>query len=50
MTMLMSSGGDDEPLKPTDIKPNLAKFQTVKESELRQGNILGYGAFGTVYR
>merc|ERR1719210_3078144 len=50
MTMLMSGGGDEEPLKPTTIKPNLAKFQTVKESELRQGQILGVGAFGTVYQ
>ena len=50
MTMLMTGGGDDEPLKPTDIKPNLAKFHTVKETELRQGTILGWGAFGTVYR
>ena len=50
MTMLMTGSGDDEPLKPSDIKPNLAKFHTVKETELRKGNILGYGAFGTVFR
>ena len=41
---------DNEPLKPTNIKPNLAKLHIVKEAELRKGGILGYGAFGTVYK
>ncbi|XP_075230071.1 epidermal growth factor receptor isoform X2 [Lycorma delicatula] len=42
--------GLDEPLRPTNVKPNLAKLRIVKEAELRKGGILGYGAFGTVYK
>lgn len=42
-------GSEDEPLKPSNVKPNLAKLRIVKEAELRRGGILGYGAFGTVY-
>ena len=50
MTMVMSGYEDNEPLRPTNIKPNLAKLRIVKEEELRKGGILGYGAFGTVYK
>lgn len=50
MTMVMTGYEDSEPLRPTNIKPNLAKLVIVKEGELRRGGILGYGAFGTVYR
>ena len=50
MTMTMMPYDDNEPLKPTNIKPNLAKLRIVKEAELRKGGILGYGAFGTVYK
>nr|WAR33938.1 epidermal growth factor receptor 2a [Scylla paramamosain] len=50
MTMTMMPYDDHEPLKPTNIKPNLAKLRIVKEAELRKGGILGYGAFGTVYK
>ena len=50
MTMVMTGYGDNEPLQPTNIKPNLAKLHIVKEHELRRGGILGYGAFGTVYK
>lgn len=51
MTMLMSKDGLlSEPLKLTDVRPNLAKLRVVKEVELRRGGILGYGAFGTVYK
>ncbi|XP_014252271.1 epidermal growth factor receptor isoform X2 [Cimex lectularius] len=39
-----------EPLHPTNVKPNLAKLRIVKEAEMRRGCVLGYGAFGTVYR
>ncbi|XP_046400809.1 epidermal growth factor receptor isoform X2 [Ischnura elegans] len=41
---------DNEPLRPTNVKPNLAKLRIVKEAELRKGGIMGYGAFGTVYK
>lgn len=50
LTMRMSGFEDNEPLKLTNIKPNLAKLRIVKEAELRRGGILGYGAFGTVYK
>jgi len=50
MTLVMTGYGDDEPLQPTNVKPNLAKLNIVKEHELRRGGILGYGAFGTVYK
>lgn len=46
----MTGFDDNEPLKPTNVKPNLAKLRIVKEAELRKGGILGYGAFGTVYK
>jgi len=51
MTMAMAAGYDDnEPLRPTNVKPNLNKFRTVKEEELRKGGVLGCGAFGTVFK
>uniref|UniRef100_T1IN09 Protein kinase domain-containing protein n=1 Tax=Strigamia maritima TaxID=126957 RepID=T1IN09_STRMM len=50
MTMRMTGYESDEPLKPSNVKPNLAKLHIVKEAELRRGGILGYGAFGTVYK
>ncbi|XP_039287405.1 epidermal growth factor receptor [Nilaparvata lugens] len=48
MTMVLQ--GLDEPLSPTNVKPNLAKLRIIKEHELRKGGVLGYGAFGTVYK
>ena len=50
MTMVMTGYDDNEPLRLTNIKPNLAKLKIVKEAELRRGGILGGGAFGTVYK
>ncbi|XP_018020584.1 epidermal growth factor receptor isoform X2 [Hyalella azteca] len=50
MTISMMPFDDNEPLKPTNIKPNLAKLRIVKEAELRKGSVLGYGAFGTVFK
>ncbi|KAI1292179.1 Epidermal growth factor receptor [Halotydeus destructor] len=50
LTMRMSGFEHNEPLKPTNIKPNLAKLRIVKEAELRRGGILGFGAFGTVHK
>jgi epidermal growth factor receptor len=50
MTMAMTGYDDNEPLRPTDVKPNLSKFRTVKEEELRKGGVLGCGAFGTVFK
>lgn len=50
LTMRMTGFDDNEPLKPTNVKPNLAQLKIVKEAELRKGGILGFGAFGTVYK
>ena len=48
--MVMTGYEDNEPLRLTNIKPNLAKLKIVKEAELRKGAPLGHGAFGTVYK
>jgi L1 cell adhesion molecule len=50
LTMKMTGFDDNEPLKVTNIEPNLSKLVVVKEQDLRKGGILGYGAFGTVYK
>ncbi|XP_013179259.1 PREDICTED: epidermal growth factor receptor isoform X2 [Papilio xuthus] len=50
MTMVLTGCEDNEPLRPTNVKPNLAKLRIVKEAELRRGGTLGYGAFGEVYK
>ncbi|KAF5303726.1 hypothetical protein FQR65_LT00870 [Abscondita terminalis] len=49
MTMTMA-GLEDEPLRSPIVQPNLAKLRIIKEAEMRRGSILGYGAFGTVYK
>jgi L1 cell adhesion molecule len=50
MTMVLTGLEDNEPLRPSNVKPNLAKLRIVKEAEMRKGGILGYGAFGTVFK
>ncbi|XP_058792194.1 epidermal growth factor receptor isoform X2 [Phymastichus coffea] len=50
MTMAMTGLDDNEPLRPTGIKPNLAKLRIIKEEDMRKGGILGRGAFGNVYK
>lgn len=50
MLMKMSGYDPNEPLRPSNVKPNLSKFRTIKEEELRRGGVLGAGAFGTVYK
>jgi len=40
----------EQPLTPSDAKPDMAMLRLIKESELRRGTIIGSGAFGTVYR
>lgn len=39
-----------QPLDVTDAKPDMSYLRLVKESELRKGDIIGSGAFGTVYK
>lgn len=41
---------DSEPLRPSNVGPNLTKLRIIKEQELRRGGQLGMGAFGAVYK
>lgn len=50
MTITLTGLDDNEPLRPTGVKPNLAKLLIIKEQELRKGGLLGFGAFGNVYK
>ncbi|XP_025829040.1 epidermal growth factor receptor-like [Agrilus planipennis] len=50
MSMALTGLEDNEPLRPTNAPPNLAKLRIIKEAEMRRGGILGFGAFGTVYK
>lgn len=50
MTLALTGLEDNEPLKPSNMPPNNAKLRIIKETEMRRGGILGYGAFGTVYK
>jgi len=37
-------------IKASKAKPDMSLLRLVKESELRRGNMIGSGAFGTVYK
>lgn len=37
-------------LSPSKVKPDMSSLRLCKESELRRGQIIGSGAFGTVYK
>jgi len=50
MTMVLTGMEDNEPLRPSNVKPNTAKLRIVKEVDLRIGSELGNGAFGVVYK
>lgn len=50
ITMALTGLEDNEPLRPSNVMPNVAKLRIIKETEIRRGSILGYGAFGTVYK
>ncbi len=39
-----------QPLTPSGASPNQAILKIIKETELKRGQVLGSGAFGTVYR
>jgi serine/threonine protein kinase len=41
---------DMEVLTPSNAKPDMSNLRLCKESELRRGEIIGSGAFGTVYK
>src|SRR6218665_1546766 len=50
-SLLLISVISSQPLKPTDAKPDMSKMRIVSETELTWGdNVLGSGAFGTVYK
>lgn len=48
MTRVMAGCEDSEPLRPTNVGPNLSKLKVIKEDELSMGVTLGRGAFGEV--
>lgn len=50
MTMVLTGQDDAEPLRPSNVGPNLTKLRIIKEAEIRRGNILGMGAFGRVFQ
>ena len=39
-----------QPLAPSSAKPDMAQMRIITESELHRGNVIGSGAFGTVYK
>lgn len=50
MALALTGCEDNEPLRSTNVKPNIAKLRIIKEGELRRGGMLGFGAFGKVYK
>lgn len=48
MTKIMCE--DAEPLRPTNVGPNLTRLRIINEHELRRSKLLGQGAFGAVYQ
>lgn len=47
-TYLLS--GDVVPISPTEAAPDLSRLRLIKDSELKKSEIIGSGAFGTVFR
>jgi len=39
-----------QPLAPTETRPDMAQMRIITESELHLGDVIGSGAFGTVYK
>nr|XP_022328410.1 epidermal growth factor receptor-like isoform X3 [Crassostrea virginica] len=50
LTAKMTGYDDEQPLTPTNAKPDMSSIRLIKQSELRRGGIIGSGAFGTVYK
>jgi epidermal growth factor receptor len=50
MSKVLAGCEDSEPLRPSNVGPNLTKLRIIKEAEIRRGGILGMGAFGKVYK
>ncbi|KAL1452630.1 hypothetical protein WDU94_006843 [Cyamophila willieti] len=45
-----TSSGDNEYLHLSTVKPNMEQVKIIKGAEIRKGGVLGYGAFGTVFK
>jgi len=39
-----------KPLAPSDARPDMAQLKIVAESDIRKFQVIGSGAFGTVYK
>lgn len=50
MSKVLTGCDDSEPLRPTNVGPNLTKLRIISQNEIRRGNMLGSGAFGKVYK
>lgn len=50
MSKVLTGCDDSEPLRPTNVGPNLTKLRIITQNEIRIGNMLGSGAFGKVYK
>lgn len=50
MSKVLTGCEDSEPLRPSNVGPNLSKLRIIAQSELRRGGLLGQGAFGKVYK
>ena len=50
MSKVLAGCEDSEPLRPSNVGPNLTKLRIISQSEIRRGGILGMGAFGRVYK
>lgn len=50
MAMALNTIEDNEPLRPSNALPNAAHLRIIKDTEIRRGSTLGYGAFGVVYK
>ena len=50
MSKVLAGCEDSEPLRPSNVGPNLSKLRIISQSSLRRGGLLGQGAFGKVYK
>lgn len=50
LTMRLSGFDDVEPLNQSNVKPNLGALRSIKKDDLRQGELLGEGIGGMVYK
>ncbi|ESO07613.1 hypothetical protein HELRODRAFT_190996 [Helobdella robusta] len=41
---------NDESTRESDVKPDMSRLRLIRENELKRKNVIGSGAFGTVYK